>query len=206
MSSFKTSFKAPGQVITIERIEHWDRNGDYKWLPISNEAYFHVSRLLDTEDSCFLPKLYAALKYLTGPSDDWYDDFKGSYSFMFMLNVQNNGTSDVYLYHLRHVRSYIDFSLYHRVPKTDPRDPQYMHPADDKLFSNQDITAFSYCFCKKMLQSLERAQCQPNPFVRWSDSNFLLFGFADGKYFLDSYQDQAQYEKEKEHKKSLLHF
>ncbi len=69
-----------------------------------------------------LPKLYAALTFVTGEGDSCYDHYKGSYSFMFELEIQKNHISSKYVYHIYHYRSYIEFSVNQIVPGTDPRE------------------------------------------------------------------------------------
>lgn len=201
MSDFKETFAFQGGSIsvTIQRPCNYNAVEDFKWIPIENEAYFLVAKYF-SDDHFFLPKLYAALTYVTGSGDSGYDDFKGSYNFDFDLDVQKNGKSSAYRYYISHYRSYINFSLYHRVPKNDPRDPKYMSQPDDDLFSDANISGFSYFFCKFLLKSVEDAQYKPKPFVKCSDSNLLLFGFLKGEYFSESYTDYKQYEKEKEQK------
>lgn len=200
MLTFRESFTADGQTIDIKRIDTANVSEGYKWIPIENDAYFLIFKYF-SDDPCFLPKLYTALTYLTGPGDDFYDDYKGSYSFRFELNVKKNGLLNTYLYHIYHKRSYVEFSLYQRVPKTDPRDPEVMAQPNDEVFSDRDICSFSYFLCKYALKSMEEVKYKPKPFVKWADSNLLLFGFADGEFFSNSYKDYEQYQKEKEQKK-----
>lgn len=197
MSTFKETFafQTDNLIVTIRRPCDYHRAQDFKWIPIENDAYFLVSKYF-SDDQFFLPKLYAALTYVTGPGDSGYDDFKGSYNFEFDLDVQKNGNCSTYRYCISHYRSYVNFALYHRVPKTDPRDPQFMRQPDDNLFSDKNICGFSYFFCKFLLKSLEDSQYKPKPFIKCSDSNLLLFGFFKGEYFCNSYTDHNQYEKE----------
>jgi hypothetical protein len=187
----------PSLIISIKRIEVSETIfKSYKLIPIKNSAYFFVSGFLKT-DSCMLPKLYAALVYLTGLSDSWYDDYKGSYSFTFELAVQKNHIISKYLYHMYHYRSYIEFSIYHIVPETDPRDIQIMHQPNEMLFSDKDICNFSGFFCSYSLKCMNGAEYIPKPFVKYSDSNFLLFGYSQNEYFIKEYDDQDKYTREK---------
>ncbi len=36
------------------------------------------------------------------------------------------------------------------------------------------------------------------PFVKYSNSNLLLFGYLDGKYFFKKYDDEIKYQKRKD--------
>lgn len=93
MHTFEATFKSDffGLTTQIRRIQR-DNNifKEYKSIPIQNSAFWEVATRFkaDQESECFLPRLYAALTYLTGPSDNSYDDYKGSYSFTFELTVK----------------------------------------------------------------------------------------------------------------------
>jgi hypothetical protein len=196
MNKFEKNFEVEsGLIVNIKRIildESIRRR--HKLIPIKNSAFWLVD--LGKENEFFLPQLYAALTYLTGPGDFSYDDYKGSYSFTFELNVKKNMNSQ-YLYHIYHYRSYIEFSVYQKVAKNDPRDSRVLHDPDDTLFSDKDICLFSAYFCSYLLGYLEGSRHQPEPFVKNSDSNLLLFGYLENKYFIEQYEDHALYLKEK---------
>jgi len=166
----------------------------FKFIPILNSAF---SNLGFDDDAFFLPKLYAALVCLTGPSDSRYDDYKGSYSFTFLLKVQKNDGNSKYIYHLYHYRSYIDFSIYQIVNKDDPRDKSNLYKPDDELFSDRDICYFSNYFCGYCLSYIEGVKYIPQPFIKNSDSNLLLFGYFNSEYFCESFDDGGVYHTEK---------
>jgi hypothetical protein len=60
----------------------------FNFIPLQNSIF---SELGSSNEDLFLPKLYAALTDLTGPSDLWFDADTGSYSFTFLLTVRKNG-------------------------------------------------------------------------------------------------------------------
>lgn len=197
IKDFSASFKfSDDSTITISRIANISKFEGFKFIPIGNEAYFYFGRQIE-KDPLKLPKLYAALVYLTGESDDEYDDYKGSFSFMFELDVQNKDKNSQYYYHLHHYRSYIEFSLYHIVLEDDPRNPEYINKPDEELFSDKQITSFSVSFCNQVIKQMEEDKYSPPPFVKFSDSNLLAFGYSQGEYFFKSYQDQEEYLEQK---------
>lgn len=198
MTDFKENFEIdPNLIVNIKRI-FINQNiiENYKLIPIQNSAFYTVGTQLDRVPYG-LPKLYAALTYLTGPSDLYYDYYKGSFSFMFELEVQKNQKISQYLYHIYHYRSYIEFSVFQMLPKTDPRDINIMHKPDDMLFSEQDICHFSSYFCGYCLGYIKITQHIPKDFIKSSDSNLLLFGYSKNEYFIREYTDQIQYRREK---------
>lgn len=163
-----------------------------KFIPIQSSAYWDVSCAFQKEEH-FLAKLYAALTFLTGESDSCYDDFKGSYSFMFTLNINKNHFEGNFIYHIYHYRSYIQFSVNEIVSKSDPRNPIIYHAPNDELFSNKDIAEFSVYFCGYVLEFMEGAKYTPKPFIKYSDSNLLLFGYVNKDYFTIQQEDYDQY-------------
>jgi hypothetical protein len=172
----------------------------YKLIAIQNSAFDSVGRCIRS-DYLMLPKLYAALTYLSGPGDNYYDDYKGSYSFAFELEVNKNSNISNYLYIMYHYRSFIDFSIMQILPKTDskidPIDASIMHKPNDELFSNMDICQFSVHFFGYAIGYIKGLKYEPEPFVKYLDSNFLIFGYCENEYFFKSYEDQEQYIKEK---------
>jgi hypothetical protein len=171
---------------------------EYNFISIQNMAYWLVNNQFKNHKKyVFLPQLYVALTQLTGEGDNWYDDFKGSYSFAFELDVQKNNLYSHYIYHIYHYRSYIDFSVYQRVSKEDKRNPDIIHQPIDELFSDNDICYFSSSFCSYALKYLEDTGYTPEPFQKSSDSNLLLFGYAENEYFIKQYEDDTEYHEQK---------
>lgn len=159
----------------------------YKLIPIQNNAFCYFGTKI-AHEPLFLPKLYAALTWLTGESDDAYDDYKGSFSFRFELSVKKNGNLSKYAYQIFHYRSYIQVDLYEMVGEDDTRNPEHYVQPNDKYFSDMDINTFSHMFCLNAIELMEKAKHIPQPFFKCSDSNLLLFGYDDEDgYFYEDY-------------------
>lgn len=199
MVHFKKIFPniLPKLTITIERILIKDNENafkKFKLIPIQNSAFFYFSMKI-SKNPLMLPKLYAALTCLAGPGDNSYDHFKGSYSFTFKLEVNKNNNISQYYYHIYHYRSYIEFSTYHITLNSDPRDSRIYHQPDDELFSDNNICFFSSYFCHYALGYAQGFKYKPMSFVKYSNSNLLLFGYLDSKYFFKTYDDEIKYQK-----------
>lgn len=198
MTHFNKTFTiSPDLAVTVERI--WLNESDFenkKLLAIENSAYFKFALQIQ-KDPLILPKLYTALRCLTGPGDEYYDDYKGSYSFTFKLDVLKNGHLSNYLYSIYNYRSYIEFYLRQIVPKTNPQETEIMHQPNNELFSDDDICHFCRYFSGYLLGYIKEAQNTPEPFVKGSDSNCLLFGFYNGEYFCTQYDSSEEYKKKK---------
>lgn len=177
--------------VNITRIVQWSYSL-FKLIPIQNSGYFYFGQKI-TMDPLILPKLYAALTYLTGESDNRYDDYKGSFSFSFDLEVNKNNNLSKYCYHIYHYRSYVEFSLYEIVPKSDPRNESHYAQPDDKFWSDKEITSFCQYFCLSSIKNIEDIDYVPKPFLKYSDSNLLLFGYDNNQYFYEDFDDQNEY-------------
>lgn len=199
MSDYHETFSLNSSlIVNVKRIFINERTFEnYKLIPVQNSAYSYFGAKI-IKEPLILPKLYAALTFHTGQSDLFHDDFKGSYSFSFELEVQKNNKSSKYYYIIYHYRSYVEFSIYQIVSKTDPRDDSIMHKPDDELFSNRDMSGFSGFFCSHLIELMEDAKYTPTPFVKYSDSNCLLFGYFENEYFFKACENRDQYEREKE--------
>ncbi len=79
----------------------------------------------------------------------------------------------------------------------DPRDRNILHAPNDLLFSDKDISYFSNFFCGYLLGYVKGNGYTPEPFVKHSDSNLLLFGYAENDYFIKQYEDDTEYYNEK---------
>lgn len=178
--------------IRIKRVPKIENNEFYKTIPIQNSAFFHYGSAI-TEDPLRLPKMYSALTLTTGESDQRYDHYKGSYSFMFELDVQKNNNTSKYYYHIHHYRSYIEFGVYHIVPKNDPRESYRYCQPNDTLFSDDDICHFTFRFSGYLFAYLKHYSYKPIPFVKHSQSNLLLFGYANDEYFYEEFEDQDKF-------------
>lgn len=185
-----------GVWVRLQRIEDARVFKGFKLIPISNSAFFDYSAHL-SKNPLKLPKLHAALTYLTGDSDDCYDEYKGSFSFMFELNVEKSSITSKYLLHIYHYRSYIEFLLYQAVPKDDPRDPEHLCSTDEKLFSEKEISTTCLGFCNGMIREMEAENYVPDSFVKSSNSNLTLFGYLNGEYFYKNFGEEEEYRTKK---------
>lgn len=191
----------PEIAIDIVRVENVSEFlNKYKKIPLANSVFFNFAGNRDAargKANISLAKIYAALTHFTGPSDECYDDFKGSYSFIFELTVEKNNKVSKYYYHLIHCRSYMDFTIYQIVPDSDPRDACTLAIPDDELFSEKDMLSFSNCFYEYMLQRMKEENYTPESFVKYSESALLVFGYSDEihDYFIEKYDDVEKFNK-----------
>lgn len=131
-------------------------------------------------------QVYVALKALTGASGKWYDDWKGSFSFPFKLDVTKGNCTFNYLLNIRNFRSHIEFSLRKVVDARDPRLKDHLlHQPFADEFSQDEINSFIAYFYSFLTGYLEvrLPVMKVDPFVQKAQSNHILFGYYDGQFF-----------------------
>jgi hypothetical protein len=163
-------------------------------------------RLITLSDRLGLPEIYAALTALTGPSGDFYDCWKGAFSFPFKLTVRRDGNEFRYLLRLVNFRSLVEPSLYRlQKPGESHSRTSYHAPFDDELSSNDIIHVVEFIagFLEGYLETMPR---WTTPFVKEVQSNFILFGYdpKSAAFFEESYDSEKAYRAALEHWRTLI--
>jgi hypothetical protein len=102
--------------------------------------------------------------------------------------------SSLYIYHLFHNRSHVEFELFQLISKKDTKENHAINRAkrsNRDLFSSLDMCNFNLYFYRYCMNHIEETECSPLPFIKTSKSNFVLFGYFKNKYFyktLDCYK------------------
>ncbi len=170
----------------------------FKLIPISNDTDIFFA------NPSILPRFYAGLTYLTGPNDEEYDDYKSSYNFGFRLKVKKNKNCSQYYYSIYHYRSYVEFGIYELTSQGDPRKAQYYCAPNDELLSNHDVSRFSKLLYEESQNYMQVNQYTPEDFVKYADSNLLIFGCLKGEYIFEQHKDNEAYKTRKEQLASNL--
>jgi len=165
----------------------------FKWINIQHSASSYFSIKI-SRDPSIIAKFYAGLTCITGPSDELYDPWKGSYSFMFGIEVKKNDKVSKYCFHIYHCRSFIEFSVVQPVLKSDKRECGSYDKPNDTLFSNEDICDLVEGFYLYIMKRIEDTGYVPPIFVKNADSNLLLFGYLENEYFFETYEDVNEYD------------
>ena len=186
-----------GDRINITRLVDSQSLWGKKLLPLSNDADF-VLYSESQNDPLYLAKLYAALSQLTGESDNEYDEFKGSFSFRFLLDSHKGDTVGHYLLWIFQYRSFLRISLYEIVSKNDKREANVVIKPSEQ-FSENEIKGFIFYFTNSLLKEAESELFVPHPFVKAADSNLLLCGYTKEEgYFVKEFNNEHEYKSQKE--------
>lgn len=166
-------------------------------VPISED--FEYSRFICRADGIIfnsLPKMYVTLRTLFGESGVLYDEWKGSFWFPFLVSFKKDGERYDYLLSFENFRSYIEIRMAKMFPEDDETfDRDVFHdPFDDfprsemRYLLNYFIGYLSGCF-------KEMSKYYSTPFFQAVDSNGIVFGWKDGRFFERSFSGARSFNK-----------
>lgn len=177
-------------------------------LAIKDDGFFLLSLLYP--DSLFparerkeddrrlnLAEFRFIMERLYGPSGAWYDDYKGSFAFLFALTVTKGDQTFPYLLNVRDWRGGPEFLL-SKVMESEKRKDDILHPPFEGEFSRQGINgfiAYFYGFLQGSFETYEETRgSRYTPFVSRVPSNLILYGVHDGLFFVDEFDSEEEYE------------
>ena len=160
------------------------------------EDYGHLISLFADKNIIYssLSKMYTALKILFGESSKCYDDWKGSFSFPFLIHFYNSEEEFEYLMDLRNIRSSIEFGITKLINVDDKFKRDILHNPFEE-FAREEINYFiNYCigFLTGFFKSI--ADRYNDDFFKIVESNLILFGYKDGCFFDDQYNDENEFD------------
>ncbi|MEI7695163.1 MAG: hypothetical protein WCI64_05905 [Chlorobium sp.] len=161
------------------------------------EDYAHIMSLSRDDSIIYssFPKMYVTLKHIFGESGSYYDDYKGSFSFPFLIYFKKGEEEFGYAMNIYNVRSVIEFNmakLIHADDKTATRGI-LNHPFDE--FPESEIT-YVINFLVGYLTGYFRMLVKGyNEFFFHSvQSNLIVYGYKDGKFFQNHYDSQKKFD------------
>ncbi len=189
MNAKALQFEVEGVEYTLIRLS----DGQYydlqrRSLAIAEDHGFYLSLYFANQQRGELldfARAYASLKSLFGESGKYYDDFKGSFSFPFLLHVRKPAGGSFYLLNVLNLRSTLEFSLHKLLrPEAQGFDTQRLYQPFAEEFSRAEINqfiAFFYGYLRGYAKTLKRHWTEP--FVQMTSSELLLFGYLNGEFF-----------------------
>ena len=169
-------------------------------LAISDRHNFDLAYFLyrhEREFSLNFAQVYAALKSLFGESGKFYDDWKGSFSFPFLLHVRKDGQTLDYLLNVLNLRSSLEFSV-RKVLQPDEKhfDRDIIHQPFEQEFSGEEIKQFGFGFYGYLRGYFKAvAKRWQEPFVQTTGSNLIVFGYLQGDFFEKHFESSEAYDK-----------
>jgi hypothetical protein len=167
-------------------------------VPIT-EDYLHAMSLEMDRHCIFssLAKMYVALKMCFGESGDCYDDWKGAFSFPFLIYFEKDERSIAYIMNICNIRASIDFRVAKLIHKDDSSfDRTVLHnPLEE--FPRSEINYvinFLVGYLTGFLESAKAIGEYNEPFFKSVSSDLILFGYKDGNFFEQQYEDFDEFD------------
>jgi hypothetical protein len=142
-----------------------------------------------------IAEFHFVLEHVYGESGLHYDDYKGSFSFPFALDVIRADQTFPYLLNVHNHRSSLEFSLRKFVGREGKVD-HVVHPPLENEFGRKEINsfiAFFYDFLRGRLKCLLASGMQPTPFAHRVRSNLILYGYCDGRFFDQQFDREEEF-------------
>ena len=187
---------AMGKVYQLTRLDNKTYYQLRKNVISIDDDYEQLSDLAYDEELIYsnMAKMYVALKTRFGESGTSYDDWKGSFGFAFLLSFAHDDKEMEYLLNIYNMRSSIEFRLF-KLPGPDVQNinrgilhqpfPDFPRPAIRYVIN------YIVGFLSGYFESIEK--WYDEPFFQRVDSNLIVFGFMDGQFFDDQYENQEDY-------------
>ncbi len=205
----KYSVKKESNPLRHEMIEVETKENKYKLIRLNDEQYsllldnslgvhedyMHLMWLARDKDAIFgnLSKMYVALYTLFGQSGGYYDSWKGSFSFPFLI-LKVGDEEFGYIMNAFHYRSSIEFRLSKLIHVDDDRlRRDVLHnPFDD--FSKEEKKHFINYFIGFLTGYFRSTHDQYDEFFfQTAESNLIVYGYKDGDFFDNQYEDEEEY-------------
>ena len=179
--------------------------------PIFPQFLYWLYRDGPREDRLNIAQYYAGMRSLFGKPGYIYDDWKGSFSFSFKVDVFRNENIHPYVLNIMHYRGSIEFGFRKVITNPQGHDissmQAYHKPFDDE-FSGQDmkiVESYIYGFLQGYIGIVQKNSCLDAPdFILLSDSNGIVSGYIEGKFFERHIEDPDDFEAQKAEFQSLI--
>lgn len=201
MTSALLEFEIEGAHIRLRRVDDWQYRGlvdrsnfvqDDFMFSIQLERY-HRSAGLELE----LGQIYVALTALFGNSSVTFDNYKCSFSFLFLLGAHVGGQTFQYTLDAGDLRGGMDWRFRRVYARTDPRPRTHSaDPLTDGLSRDQlnEIISWLYGYIRGYFE-VTQASFQ-TPFYRFVPAARLVYGLEDGAFFQREFTSEKKYQAE----------
>ena len=162
------------------------------------DDYAHIMDLFWAENCIFssFSKMYTVLKMIFGESGEYYDHWKGTFSFPFLICFNKNGEEFGYLMNLYNIKSSIEFRIAKLINADGDFDKDILHNPFEE-FPREEIRRFTDYLIGFLTGYFKSAARRYDvPFVQKVESNLILFGYQDGKFFDYQFDDEDELNEE----------
>ena len=182
----------------------------YKLIRLNDEQYSLLSQntlqidtdydqllYLNADSTLIYPsfsRMYVSLKSFFGESGRFYDDWKGSFSFPFVINFQKGEEEFSYLLNISSMRSCIECRISKLILADDvsfdrglSHNPFNELPRQEIKFIINYLAGFLTGYFKSIAHSYGER------FFKVVGSNHILYGFNEGRFFDNYYETQEEF-------------
>lgn len=161
-----------------------------------SEDHFHCWDLTMDRDLILssLSRTYAACKALFGERGRFYDDWKGAFSFPFLISFEVDEETVGYLMNLFNFKTSVEFRIDKLIPDEDEtferdiyHEPLEEFPRSEINYLINYLAGFLTGYFESVKDSLTE---EFSFFVR---SNLIVYGFRDGRFFDTQYEDDEEF-------------
>lgn len=175
-------------------------NAHEQGVSIQDDYGFYLQLWLENERSggaLGLAETYVALTMLLGESSESYDDWKCSFSFPCLLEVQRESGAYGYALHIVDIKGGVNYLLYKLLDKDDQRfDRRVIQKPFADEFSRAEINHF-IAFMTGYLEGYfsEVKKLWKKWFFRTVKCEFIVYGYQRGRFFNRRYKSEAAFRK-----------
>ena len=162
-------------------------------IPI-NEQYPVFSSYVPNEfmrhEALNLAEYFALMNLAFGKNGRLYDDWKGAFAYPFEVEVFNTAGKHKYIMKVTNWRGTVELNFHKIITEPANMDTSVYKKPDPEEFSSDEMS-FVDAFLYGYLLSFRTHEnlCQIPEFSRQIDSNIIIFGFQDGKFFETHFSD-----------------
>jgi hypothetical protein len=156
----------------------------------------YLYHTLDNEASDFNhPRIYAALKTLFGESTTMYDDYKCSFGYTFLLDINKKGKTSKYTLNFTDLKGGLTF-YFQKVLADDELgkyDRGILHKPFDDEFSKDEMRWFKSYFTFFLVGFWDSYGPKYDEEYFRTLSDRYVYGYVDGEFFLESYEEHDDF-------------
>ena len=157
------------------------------------EDYGHLLSLFGDKTIIYssISRMYTALKILFGESSEYYDDYKGSFFFPFLIYFCKGEEEFGYLMDLHDTRGSVEFNMAKLIHETDKRFRRNIFHDPFEEFPRKELTDFIDYFVGFLTGFFKTIADQYDEFFfKTIESNLVIFGYKDGSFFDIRYKNE----------------
>jgi len=163
---------------------------------VENYEYYMLLHHTLKKEACdsFHARLYASLRSLFGETTNDFDDYKCSFGYTFFLKLNGESRKSEYTLYFTDIKGGMNF-LFRKVYATQEecgdkcKRDVLREPLEDD-FSKDEMEHLMTWFVFYLLGFMDSFEAYyDEPFARSLDACFAIYGYRDGSFFVDSYDD-----------------